>query len=110
MEACDLLGGLRLADEMGIHAVAVEFDSLKVVQDMWDPLEYQASRAMITDDRKLITSFGKTMTVHCAQKVMLLRIGWYEQLQEKLSKEEELRDHPPDFLILSLVTDKTIVY
>lgn len=31
MEACDLLGGLRLADEMGIHAVAVEFDSLKVV-------------------------------------------------------------------------------
>ncbi|EMS49451.1 hypothetical protein TRIUR3_04353 [Triticum urartu] len=46
MEACALLEGLRLADEMVIHLLAVECDSMEIVQAMLDPSEYRASGAV----------------------------------------------------------------
>ena len=75
---------------------------MEIVQAMLDPSEYRASGAVITDDcRKLMTSFGKAMVVHCARESNAAAH------RGKLSME--WRDYPPDFSIPSLVTDMIIV-
>lgn len=67
MEALALLLGLRIAEELGMHSVAIESDSLEIVQAILNPSEYRASKAVVTDDcRKMMSSFGRAMINHYA--------------------------------------------
>lgn len=109
MEARAVLEGLRLAKDLGIYALAVECDSLEIVNAIIQPAYYRASGVVITDDcREMMTSFGRATITHCARESnaaahVIARASYRRQCSKIW------RDKPPDFLIPSIVTDLIIV-
>ncbi|XP_044432363.1 uncharacterized protein [Triticum aestivum] len=109
MEALALLQGLRLAEHLGIYALVVESDSQEIVQAMKDPSEYRALAAVVTDDcRQVLSSFGRATIVHCARESNGVA-HWLARTSYRRQLNEVWQEHPPDFLIPSLVSDMIIV-
>lgn len=58
MEASALLLGLKMAQNLGIHAITVESNSMEIVNAIHHPSEYRASGAVITDDCRELKFFS----------------------------------------------------
>ena len=71
--------------------------------------EYRASAAMLTDDcRQVLSSFGRATIVHCARESNGVA-HWLARTSYRRKLNEVWQEHPPDFLIPSLVSDMIIL-
>lgn len=87
----------------------MESDSQEIVQAIMDPSEYRASAAVLTDDcRKLLSSFGRATITHCARESNAAA-HWLAGASYRGKRTGVWCEHPPDFLIPSLVTDMIIM-
>ena len=76
---------------------------------MKDPSDYSASASEFTDDyRHVFSSFGRATTVHCARESNGVA-HWLARTSYRRQLNEVWQEHPPDFLIPSLVSDMIIV-
>lgn len=88
-----------------MHSIGIETDSLEIIQAILNPSEYQASGVVVTSYRRLMmSSFGRATINHCAREA---NVAAHELARFRfLERAEEVwLDHPPSFLIPSLVTN-----
>jgi ribonuclease HI len=99
MEATALWKGLNLAEQLGVHSLLIESDSMEVVQAVLNPSEYRAVGAVVIDDcRKKMTEFGKATIMHCFREA---NVAAHElahfSFRERIG--EVWYDQPPGFLL-----------
>jgi hypothetical protein len=109
MEAIGLFNGLKLAEQFGAQSLAVESDSMEVVEAVRNPSDYRGTGAVIIDDcRHLLLVLGMATFMHCPREAneaahALARHGYTQEVREFWFSD------PPPFLDPVLISDRVII-